>query len=100
MDPSLLPPDDGTEPDMECDPTLASCCQREIRDRRTQQAKLDAIRSVMPASVLPPTMFEPIEDSAARTPRRKLIRNVSVAVAAAGAVAAAAVVAAGAAVQL
>ena len=57
MDPSLLPPDDGTEPDMECDPTLASCCQREIRDRRTQQAKLDAIRSVMPASVLPPTAW-------------------------------------------
>lgn len=41
------------EPDMEHDPTLASCCQREIKDRRIKQGKLDAIRAGMPAAVCP-----------------------------------------------
>ena len=39
------------EPDMEHDITLASCCQREIKDRRIKQNKLDHIRSGMPATV-------------------------------------------------
>jgi len=39
------------EPDMESDPTLASCCRREIKDRRVKQGKLDAIRAGMPATV-------------------------------------------------
>ena len=42
---------DEIEPDMESDPTLASCCQRELKDRRVKQTKLDAVRSGMPASV-------------------------------------------------
>ena len=42
---------DEFEPDMESDPTLASCCQRELKDRRVKQTKLDAVRSGMPASV-------------------------------------------------
>lgn len=39
------------EPDMDSDPTLASCCRREIKDRRVKQGKLDAIRAGMPATV-------------------------------------------------
>jgi predicted DNA-binding protein (UPF0251 family) len=40
------------EPDMENDPTLASCCQREIRDRRILQNKLDHVRSGMPETLV------------------------------------------------
>lgn len=46
---------DEVEPDMEHDPTLASCCRREIKDRRIKQSKLDHIRSGMPATVRPCT---------------------------------------------
>jgi hypothetical protein len=45
------------EPDMEHDPTLASCCRREIKDRRIKQSKLDHIRSGMPAAVRPCTVL-------------------------------------------
>jgi hypothetical protein len=40
------------EPDMENDLTLASCCQREIRDRRILQNKLDHVRSGMPETLV------------------------------------------------
>ena len=48
---------DEVEPDMEHDPTLASCCRREIKDRRIKQSKLDHIRSGMPAAVRPCTVL-------------------------------------------
>ena len=41
----------STYPDMEHDPTLASCCQREIKDRRIKQGKLDVVRTSMPGTV-------------------------------------------------
>lgn len=52
LDSSLAGPAEP-EPDMEFDLTLASCCQREIRDRRIKQGMLDAVRAGMPAAVFP-----------------------------------------------
>eukprot|EP00961_Rhodomonas_salina_P286342 3869234-Rhodomonas_salina.3 len=40
------------EPDMEHDPTLASCCQREFRDRRIKQEMMDNVRSGMPSTLV------------------------------------------------
>ena len=48
-----LPGPAEPEPDMEFDLTLASCCQREIRDRRIKQGRLDIVRAGMPAAVFP-----------------------------------------------
>jgi hypothetical protein len=48
-----LPGPAEPEPDMEFDLTLASCCQREIRDRRIKQGRLDVVRAGMPAAVFP-----------------------------------------------
>ena len=67
------------EPDMEHDPTLASCCQREIKDRRIKQGKLDAIRAGMPAAVCPvsppPALPHARAEHARATPRRSLCQR-------------------------
>eukprot|EP00802_Teleaulax_amphioxeia_P008554 Tamp_08563.p2 GENE.Tamp_08563~~Tamp_08563.p2 ORF type:complete len:198 (+),score=26.50 Tamp_08563:36-596(+) len=46
---------------MEHDPTLASCCQREIKDRRIKQGKLDAIRAGMPAALVDKSLIRTVD---------------------------------------